>query len=102
MVTATARNIGNPVRGNEPDIVGTRNAVCREDFADRDIAFFAQSRIPPRNVNRSSSGKWLHLAKPGFGKHFIRKLRKGTSQPFSESLAMKVHGIDKLNETTKG
>ena len=48
------------------------------------------------------SGKWVHLAKVGFEKYFIRKLRKGTSEPFYESLALKVLGIDKLKETTKG
>ncbi len=42
------------------------------------------------------------MAKIGFEKYFIRKLRKGTSEPFYESLALKVMGIDKLKETTKG
>jgi sulfide:quinone oxidoreductase len=102
MVTATAHNIGNIVRGKEPDSVGTWNAVCLADFGDGGIAFVAQPQIPPRNVNWSSSGKWVHLAKAGFEKYFIRKLRKGTSEPFYESLALKVLGIDKLKETTKG
>jgi sulfide:quinone oxidoreductase len=53
--------------------VGTWNAVCLADFGDGGIAFVAQPQIPPRNVNWSSSGKWVHLAKVGFEKYFMRK-----------------------------
>lgn len=102
MVTATAHNIGNLVRGKEPDRVGTWNAVCLADFGDSGIAFVAQPQIPPRNVNWSSSGKWVHLAKVGFEKYFIRKIKKGTSEPFYEKLAMQALGIDKLKEVKKG
>lgn len=102
MVTATAHNIGNLLRGKPADQVGTWNAVCLADFGDGGVAFVAQPQIPPRNVNWSSSGKWVHLAKVGFEKYFLRKVRKGTSEPFYESLALKMLGIDKLKETTKG
>lgn len=102
MVTATAHNIGNLVRGKEPDSIGTWNAVCLADFGDGGIAFVAQPQIPPRNVNWSSSGKWVHLAKAGFEKYFMHKLRKGQSEPFYEHLALKALGIDKLKATTKG
>ena len=102
MVTATAHNIGKIVRGGQADEVGTWNAICLADFGDGGIAFIAQPQIPPRNVNWSSSGKWVHLAKVGFEKYFLRKLRQGTSEPFYESLALKVLGIDKLKETKKG
>ncbi len=102
MVTATAHNIGNLVRGKEPDQVGTWNAVCLADFGDSGIAFVAQPQIPPRNVNWSSSGKWVHLAKVGFEKYFLRKIKKGTSEPFYEKLAMNALGIDKLKEVKKG
>lgn len=102
MVTATAHNIGNLVRGKEPDQVGTWNAVCLADFGDSGIAFVAQPQIPPRNVNWSSSGKWVHLAKVGFEKYFIRKIKKGTSEPFYEKLAMNAMGINKLKEVKKG
>jgi sulfide:quinone oxidoreductase len=102
VVTATAHNIGALVRGREPDEIGTWNAVCLADFGDGGVAFVAQPQIPPRNVNWSSSGRWVHQAKVGFEKYFIRKLRKGTSEPFYESLALKVLGIRKLKETTKG
>ena len=102
MVTATAHNLGNILRGKEPDQVGTWNAVCLADFGDSGIAFVAQPQIPPRNVNWSASGKWVHMAKIGFEKYFIRKLRKGTSEPFYETLALKTLGIDKLKETHPG
>ena len=102
MVTATAHNIGNLLRGREPDQVGTWNAVCLADFGDSGIAFVAQPQIPPRNVNWSSSGKWVHLAKVGFEKYFIRKIKKGTSEPFYEKLAMQAMGIDKLKAVKKG
>ena len=101
MVTATAHNIGNMLFGKEPDQMGTWNAVCLADFGDSGIAFVAQPQIPPRNVNWSSSGKWVHLAKVGFEKYFIRKIKKGTSEPFYEKLAMKAMGIDKLKEVKK-
>lgn len=102
MVTATAHNIGNLLRGQAPDRVGTWNAVCLADFGDGGVAFVAQPQIPPRNVNWSSSGKWVHLAKIGFEKYFLRKLKAGTSEPFYESLALKALGIDKMKETTTG
>lgn len=102
MVTAVAQNIGNLVRGKEPDQVGTWNAVCLADFGDSGIAFVAQPQIPPRNVNWSSSGKWVHLAKVGFEKYFLRKIKKGTSEPFYERLAMQAMGINKLKAVKKG
>jgi sulfide:quinone oxidoreductase len=102
MVTATAHNIAALVRGGQPDQVGTWNAICLADFGDGGIAFVAQPQIPPRNVNWSASGKWVHLAKVGFEKYFLRKIRQGKSEPFYESLALKVLGIEKLKEIKKG
>ncbi|MEZ5775859.1 MAG: FAD/NAD(P)-binding oxidoreductase [Hyphomicrobiaceae bacterium] len=96
MVTATAHNIGQLVEGREPSAQGTWNAVCLADFGDGGIAFVAQPQIPPRNVNWSSSGKWVHAAKVGFERYFLRKVRIGQSEPFYERLALKLLGIDKL------
>jgi sulfide:quinone oxidoreductase len=96
MVTATAHNIGRMVRGEKPDARGTWNAVCLADFGDSGIAFVAQPQIPPRNVNWSSSGKWVHLAKVGFEKYFLHKIKSGKSEPAYERLAMQVMGIQKL------
>ncbi|WP_347312643.1 NAD(P)/FAD-dependent oxidoreductase [Defluviimonas sp. SAOS-178_SWC] len=102
MVTATAHNLGQILRGQEPDSVGTWNAVCLADFGDSGVAFVAQPQIPPRNVNWASSGKWVHLAKIGFEKYFLRKVKKGTSEPYYEKAMMKMLGIDKLKEVHKG
>ncbi|MDP4031390.1 MAG: FAD/NAD(P)-binding oxidoreductase [Pseudorhodobacter sp.] len=102
MVTATAHNIGAVLRGKEPDEVATWNAVCLADFGDGGIAFVAQPQIPPRNVNWSSSGKWVHMAKIGFEKYFMRKVRKGTSEPYYEKAAMSMLGIEKLKAVRKG
>ncbi|HLP66691.1 MAG TPA: FAD/NAD(P)-binding oxidoreductase, partial [Rhizobium sp.] len=70
MVTATATNIARLVRGETPNAEGTWNAVCLADFGDGGIAFVAQPQIPPRNVNWSSRGKWVHAAKIGFERYF--------------------------------
>jgi sulfide:quinone oxidoreductase len=42
------------------------------------------------------------MAKIGFEKYFLRKLRKGVSEPFYETLALRTLGIDKLKETQEG
>jgi len=96
MVTATAENIGALLRGEEPKAVATWNAVCLADFGDEGIAFVAQPQIPPRNVNWSSQGKWVHAAKVGFEKYFLHKVRQGKSETFYEGLALDVLGIKKL------
>ncbi len=96
MVTAIAANLASVLDGKEPSAEATWNAVCLADFGDGGVAFVAQPQIPPRNVNWSSSGKWVHLAKIGFEKYFLRKVRKGESEPFYEKLAMHVMGIRKL------
>jgi sulfide:quinone oxidoreductase len=101
MVTATARNIGLLLRGEQPKHQATWNAVCLADFGDSGVAFVAQPQIPPRNVNWSSSGKWVHGAKIAFEKYFLHKIRRGTSETFYEKLALDVLGIDKLKETVE-
>ncbi|MGB8819214.1 MAG: FAD/NAD(P)-binding oxidoreductase [Rhizobiaceae bacterium] len=98
MVTATAHNLGSLVNGRKPDAQGSWNAVCLADFGDSGVAFVAQPQIPPRNVNWASSGKWVHVAKIGFEKYFLRKIRSGVSEPFYEKLALQVLGIDKLKK----
>ena len=99
MVTATAANIASLMKGDEPHEVASWNAVCLADFGDSGVAFVAQPQIPPRNVNWSSSGKWVHYAKVGFEKYFLRKIRIGKSEPFYERLALQSLGIDKLKST---
>ncbi|MBZ0161860.1 MAG: NAD(P)/FAD-dependent oxidoreductase [Notoacmeibacter sp.] len=99
MVTATAKNIGKLLRGKEPDQKGSWNAVCLADFGDSGVAFVAQPQIPPRNVNWSSSGKWVHHAKVAFEKYFIRKMRRGTSETLYEKAMLDMLGINKLKDS---
>jgi sulfide:quinone oxidoreductase len=47
-------------------------------------------------VNWFSEGTWVHLAKVAFEKYFIRKLKKGSTDPFYEKSIMKMLGIEKL------
>jgi sulfide:quinone oxidoreductase len=101
MVTATAKNIGALLRNKSPEEQATWNAVCLADFGDEGVAFIAQPQIPPRNVNWSAHGKWVHLAKEQFEKYFLGKLRRGQSETFYEALALKVLGIAKLKETKR-
>ncbi|NOW45250.1 sulfide:quinone oxidoreductase [Novosphingobium sp. SG751A] len=101
MVAAVAHNIAAELDGREPDEVPSWNAVCLADFGDGGVAFVAQPQIPPRNVNWASHGKWVHLAKVGFEKYFLHKVRSGTSEPLYEKLALNMLGISKLKETTK-
>jgi len=96
MVTATAHNIRDVMAGKEPSHKATWNAVCLADFGDTGVAFVALPQIPPRNVNWFGEGKWVHLAKIAFEKYFMRKMKKGTSEPIFERLVMNTLGIKKL------
>lgn len=96
MVAAIAENLKLELAAQPPVHEATWNAVCLADFGDGGVAFVAQPQIPPRNLNWSASGKWVHLAKIGFEKYFLRKVRKGESEPFYEKLAMHALGIRKL------
>ena len=82
MVTAVAHNLTAILEGREPASEATWNALCLADFGDEGVAFIAQPQIPPRNVNWAAQGKWVHLAKVAFEKYFLRKVRKGESEPF--------------------
>jgi sulfide:quinone oxidoreductase len=98
MVTATALNIRAELDGKPGQEKATWNAVCLADFGDTGIAFVALPQIPPRNVNWFSEGKWVHLAKIAFEKYFIRKMKKGTSEPYYEKQVMAMLGIAKLRK----
>jgi sulfide:quinone oxidoreductase len=101
MVTATAYNIRDAIDGRAPSHKATWNAVCLADLGDSGIAFVALPQIPPRNVNWFSEGKWVHLAKVAFEKYFIRKMKKGTSEPIYEKYVMTALGITKLKSKKK-
>lgn len=96
MVTATAENLRELLDGKEPSHEATWNAICLADFGDGGVAFIAQPQIPPRNVNWSAGGGWVHMAKVGFEKYFIGKVRKGRSETFYENAALNLLKTHKL------
>jgi sulfide:quinone oxidoreductase len=99
MVTATALNIGALLHGKRPAAEPTWNAVCLADFGDGGVAFVAQPQIPPRNVNWSAKGDWVHYAKIGFEKYFLRKIRRGESEPFYERFLLERLNLRKIKDT---
>jgi sulfide:quinone oxidoreductase len=96
MVTATAHNIREALDGKEPSHEATWNALCLADFGDKGIAFLAMPQIPPRNVQWSAGGRWVHWAKVMYEWYFMRKVRKGVSEPIYERLTLKMMGILRL------
>jgi sulfide:quinone oxidoreductase len=96
MVTAIVHNIANDIKGQAPDTKATWNAICLADMGDTGAAFVALPQIPPRNVAWFKKGKWVHMAKIAFEKYFIRKMKKGTSEPIYEKYILKMLGIGKL------
>ena len=96
MVTALAQNFKELLDGKPVTHEATWNAFCLADFGDGGVAFIAQPQIPPRNVNWSASGKWVHLAKVGFEKYFLAKIKRGESEPFYEKLALEAIGLHKI------
>jgi sulfide:quinone oxidoreductase len=96
MVTAIVHNIVDELAGRECTTLATWNAVCLADMGDTGAAFVALPQMPPRNVAWFKKGKWVHMAKIAFEKYFIRKMKKGTSEPIYEKYILKMLGIGKL------
>ena len=96
MVSASALNIGQLVRGQAMTHEATWNAICLADFGDSGVAFVAMPQNPPRNVNWASSGRWVHVAKVAFEKYFLHKVRAGTTEPYYEKVVMKILDIGKI------
>jgi len=96
MVTAIVSNIGDELEGNEPNKEGTWNAICLADMGNTGAAFVAIPQIGPRNVAWFKKGKWVHLAKIGFEKYFLRKMKTGSSEPIYEKYLLKALGINRL------
>ena len=96
MVTAVAENLSEMLDGKAPTHEATWNAICLADFGDGGVAFLAQPQIPPRNVNWAAEGRWVHLAKIAFEKYFLRKIKRGESEPFYEKFALDLLGARKL------
>ena len=96
MVTTIVLNIQAELAGKPADFEGTWNAVCLADMGDTGAAFVALPQIPPRNVTWTRIGKWVHVAKLGFEKYFLYKMRHGTSEPIYEKYVMKLLGIERI------
>jgi len=96
MVTATTHNIVDAMAGREPAQQATWNALCLADFGDSGVMFLALPQIPPRNTNWAGQGKWVHLAKVGFEKYFLRKVRTGQTEPYYEKFMLKLMGAHKI------
>jgi len=96
MVTATVQNIAELLADKAPTHTATWNAFCLADFGDRGVAFMALPQIPPRNTNWSGSGKWVHWAKVGFEKYYLRKIKQGRVEPYWEKFALRLMGVQKL------
>ena len=101
MVTTIVRNIEAELKGQPADFEGTWNAVCLADMGDTGAAFVALPQIPPRNVTWTRIGKWVHLAKVGFEKYFLYKMRHGTSEPIYEKYILKALGIERLKDVRR-
>jgi sulfide:quinone oxidoreductase len=97
MVTAAVHNIHHDIEGKEREATGTWSTMCLADMGDTGAAFVAIPQLPPRNVSWFKEGKWVHLAKIAFEKYFIRKMKKGTSEPFYEKSILKMIGMKRLN-----
>ena len=98
MVTSIVHNVADELNGKEPTTGATWNAICLADMGDTGAAFVAIPQIPPRNVAWFKKGKWVHMAKIAFEKYFIRKMKKGTSEPLYEKYILKMMGIQKLGD----
>lgn len=98
MVAASVRNIKDALDGKPPAAKATWNAVCLADMGDTGIAFVALPQIPPRDVTWAKKGRWVHLAKVAFEKYFIRKMKKGVSEPFYEKMIFDYLKIKKLEK----
>jgi sulfide:quinone oxidoreductase len=96
MVTAIVHNIAADIAGQSATAKGSWNAICLADMGDTGAAFVALPQIPPRNVNWFKKGKWVHVAKVGFEKYFLYKMKHGTSEPIYEKYLLKALGIERL------
>ncbi|MDD4880501.1 MAG: FAD/NAD(P)-binding oxidoreductase [Gallionellaceae bacterium] len=96
MVSATAHNINHAIKGEQPEKVATWNAFCLADMGDTGAAFIALPQIPPRNVTWAKQGKWVHWAKAAFEKYFIWNMKRGSTEPLFQKLALKIMGVGRL------
>ena len=66
--------------------------------ADTGAAFIAVPQIPPRNLTWAKKGKWVHWSKIAFEKYFIFNIKRGSTDPLFQKLALKVMGLNRLKD----
>lgn len=100
MIGAIVHNIVDAIDGKAPSHKGTLAALCLADMGSTGAAFVAIPQIPPRNVSWFAKGRWVHWAKIAFEKYFLRKLKKGSSEPVYEKYVLRFMGIRRLKQTS--
>ena len=98
MVSAAVHNIKADINDDPKRETATWNAICLADMGDTGMAFVALPQMAPRNVTWAKKGKWVHLAKIALEKYFLRKMKKGVSEPYYEKVILKALGITKLEQ----
>lgn len=96
MITAIAHNIRDELQGKPTNAAATWGAICLADMGTTGAAFVAIPQIGPRNVSWFKKGRWVHWSKIAFEKYFIRKMKKGNSEPIYEKFLLKKFGIERL------
>jgi sulfide:quinone oxidoreductase len=96
MVSAIVENIAADIAKRPVIARATWNAICLADMGNKGIAFVALPQIPPRNVTWTRTGRWVHWAKIGFERYFLRKMRKGKAESAYERWLLRVFGITRL------
>ena len=66
--------------------------------ADTGAAFIAVPQILPPNLTWAKKGKWVHWSKIAFEKYFIFNIKRGSTDPLFQKLALKVMGLNRLKD----
>ncbi len=96
MVTASAHNIRDELAGQPTHAAGTWGAICLADMGTQGAAFVALPQIGPRNISWFKKGRWVHWSKVLFEWYFLRKMKKGNSEPIYERFVLSRFGINRL------
>jgi sulfide:quinone oxidoreductase len=99
MVSAIVGNIRADLAGTPATETATWNAICLADLGDSGVAFVALPQIPPRNLTWARKGRWVHWTKVAFEKYFLRKMRKGKTEPLYERYVLRALGILRLKRS---
>ena len=99
MITATALNIGQMLRGEKPNHQATWNAICLADFGDSGVAFVAQPQI--RCATSTGRRRADGCTRPSSASRNISCARCARGErAVLRVAALKMLGIDKLKTVT--